>query len=316
MVGRPSSPYAAPMATDPTPRPQRRAAPLEWWRTVRALLAHRGRQGVTSLVFLGLAAVAGVLGLVHHFKHGPGGFWPWIWVCALGLLAVALFVFANEMRIARDRLRAEPVDDLHFGEIKSAAAAVRRSVESNGKCDVIGDHARHVLIAHTRNLTPDLDVQMWLWDQAMDSAKLTAKNLQTRLRKEFESRGLTARGFNSAPLFSRLETKIRVEANARSSPFPPLVWRENVDGVSFDDVPEPLAIMTLEEMQDHDLMRERVRPIDELFAESESWHETKAYATRDTDTNWKALKPPLLASLDRLATRRHFKTLDGCVDCE
>ncbi len=43
-------------------------------------------------------------GLAHHFAHWSGGFWPWVWDVALGLVAVSLLLYANELRIEREKL--------------------------------------------------------------------------------------------------------------------------------------------------------------------------------------------------------------------
>jgi hypothetical protein len=104
--------------------------------------------------------VVAVTGLVHHFAHWAGGYWPWVWDVALGLVVASLFLFADEMRRQRDEARTEVLELVQQpGHISGANLDTLASLFSKGDLSLLSFEA-------TASALPN-----WDWDWAREGGE-------------------------------------------------------------------------------------------------------------------------------------------------
>lgn len=207
-------------------------------------------------------------------------------------------------------INEERVSDPHFAELKRLIDSAYSQVRGNKLVAFATTSDQDALFSHFPHLEADIDG----WNYAIQHVHDTAKAVRLRLVEECDSRGIAEPTFNTPLIVNSMWSRILTRANNGNGMtelpwvgyplWTRIQWAGTV-GWIIDNTSK-------DERRPTDYLR---RMLDILFEESRSWPETEAYISRDESSLWPQLQNPLLAELEGLAERDHFKKGNGCKRC-
>lgn len=276
----------------------------------------------------------GTLTTAQRIGNGLTAFVASVAVVLVFVFVVALFRAPYEQRNRLRELHHQAVKEFedhkasatqksviepHFQELKRLVNAAKGDVEA--KRAIADDSDRTALVAHF----PELDELFQRWNTAIGLYDQRAEDLSSKMQTE-------ALRFGVVPPFYRddlpqrfLEfTRRRAERGEQHNPSgfrwindprSPLPSGRVTHVIHLDGLAGPVIFLEPPGLEPVD-KDTAIGLAESLFKAAQEWSETFAYANREIDTDWESSRPALLAALQRLSERSHFKQGDGCPRCD